>query len=450
MKKIFSICILIVICLSLTSCDLSINSVDTLMRPPKLSGESSLLQMAFDDSIDNDDLVVMKNPISGDYRSSYLFIDLDNDSVDEAFVFYSEPEISSEASFSLFKKDNNKWTKVSNIKGRGEEIYEIDFADINGDKSLEIIISWTFLTDNEKVNSSFSNGYNRVLTVYSYQTNTITLVKSEYFTKMYVDDFNNDNFDEILLLNINLSNAANLTTARLLSFNSEYVIEKDISLNLSNMLDIHNIATDTVDGHTRIYIDGLINENALITDIIDINHQDFIVSLPFHSEDDADVPLSVRGLQFFSVDIDNDGVVEIPTNINMDNAVVISGDSDETLQLPLTIWSELKDNELIDDFKCLYNTSNKYMYIIPDEWDENVAITYNSDNFVLSFYEIDSEETTDNEIISFKVFDINEWSDYTGKYIKFSEDGVFVYTYLFNDRAKYSETDLLENFVIVN
>ncbi len=450
MKKIIAICLAFIICLSFSACDFSINTVDNLMRPPKLSGESSLLQVAFEKSLDNSDSIVMKNPISGDSRSSFLFYDIDSDDIQEAFAFYSDPSISEVAYFSVFKMVNNEWIQVANLKGRGEEIYEIDFADLNGDGILEILISWTFLSDDEKnSNNSFSKTSDRVLTVYNYSDVGINLIKTEYFTKVFVDDFNNDKSDEILLININHSNLSSRTTARILRFDNDYQVIIDKNLILSSMINIYNIVTDNVDGHTRIFIDGSINENTFISEIIDIKQDDFQISLPLYDMNTSDSPLTLRDSQIYSFDVDNDGVVEIPTKETWPNAVNISNNTDESTPLSLTVWSEISEGGLVTDFKCLYNISYNYFYVISDDWIETVSASYHENDSLLSFYEI-LPDGTKNHIISFKLFNRNEWRDYNGKFAKISEDGIFVYAYMFNDDSGYNETNLLKNFVIVN
>lgn len=450
MKKIIAICLVFIICLSFSACDFSINTIDNLMRPPKLSGESSLLQIAFENSLENSDSIVMKNPISGDSRSSFLFYDIDSDNVQEAFAFYSDPAISEIAYFSIFKMNNNDWIQVANVKGRGEEIYEIDFADLNGDGILEILISWTFLSDVEKnTNNSFSKTSDRVLTIYNYSDEGVNLLKAEYFTKIFVDDFNNDKSDEILLININHSNLSSRTTARILRFDNDYQVNTDKNLILSSMINIYNIATDNADGHTRIFIDGSINENTFITELIDIKQDDFQISLPLYEMNTSDSPLTLRDSQIYSFDVDNDGVVEIPTKEIWPNAVNIANNMDESTPLSLTVWSEISDGGIVTDFKCLYNVSYNYFYVISDDWIDTVAASYNDNDSLLSFYEI-LPDGTKNHIISFKLFNSNEWRNYSGKYTKISEDGIFVYAYMFNDDSGYNETNLLKNFVIVN
>ena len=68
--------------------------------------------------------------------------------------------------------------------------------------------------------------------------------KSPFTIANLIDDFNNDNFDELLLININLANNEKRTVARILEFADDYSIEMDKSLTLTNMLEIYNITTD--------------------------------------------------------------------------------------------------------------------------------------------------------------------------------------------------------------
>ena len=239
MKKLILILLVICICLSLTSCDYKISSIESLMRPPKLSGESNLLQKAFEESIGNGKSVIMKTPISGQYRSSYLYFDLENDGEQEAIVFYADPVLDSTPCASIFKHINGKWKSISKIKGKNEEIYEVNFADINGDNILEILISWTGV-----VTSDFGTGNERMLSIYSCDGVTTTLLKSEMYTNIFIDDFNNDGSQEIGLFKLNLSDNQKQTTVRIVDFNNDFSVKSDDNISITGMLEIYNIVTD--------------------------------------------------------------------------------------------------------------------------------------------------------------------------------------------------------------
>ena len=75
-----------------------------------------LLQQAFEKTVSDSDGIVMKNPLSGNYTSSYLVFDMNNDNIDEAFVFYSDLSEDNLACVSIFKIENDDWSFISKIK----------------------------------------------------------------------------------------------------------------------------------------------------------------------------------------------------------------------------------------------------------------------------------------------------------------------------------------------
>lgn len=457
MKKIFSILIIIAICLSLTSCDFNITSIESLMRPPKLSGESSLLQKAFEESVADRDGVIMKTPINGENRSSYLFYDIEKDGTQEAIVFFSEPLKDVYACASIFKFVNNEWKYVSQIKGKGEEIYEVNFADINGDGVSEILLSWSGIGAQEKINvSDFGAGNNRFLAIYSYDGITTTLLKTETYTNLYLEDLNDDRFDEIILFKINLNDNEKRTTAMILGFNDDYTVKFDQLLTLTGFLEIGNIVTDSVEQnnkkHTRIYVDGAVSEIGVITEIIDIEHETFEIVLPLYAQNQSVQPPTLRDSRVYSQDMDNDGIVEIPTIEVLPNGARILEETSERKDLNLTVWSEFTNNEIIVDFKCLLNSTYGYYFIFPDDVKNKITAIYDDNNLTLTFYTINETGTYNSDLFSVKIFFEPDWEENNYKYIKFNENNMYVYGYMILDDTDGMEyVDFInENFKIIN
>lgn len=457
MKKRLVILLILAVCLSLTSCEYNILSIESLMRPPKLSGESSLLQKAFEQSVANGDGIIMKTPISGENRSSYLFFDIEKDGNQEAIVFYSDPLEDTFASASIFKLVGGEWKNISKIKGKSEEIYEVNFADINGDGRSEILLSWTGAGVTEKVSASdFGTGNNRVLTVYSCDGITTTLLKTESYTNMYFEDLNNDDSDEIVLFRINLTDNEKRTTARILSFNKDYSVRLDEISTLTGMTEINNIVTDTViteeKKHTRIFIDGSVSEIGVITEIININCDTFEITLPLYEQNQSQQPLTLRDSRTYCQDIDNDGVVEIPTIEILPYGARISKDTNEREELNLTVWSEFTGTVIKDDFKSLFNSSFGYMFIFPENEKNKTTAVYNDNNFTLTFYSLDEKGTYKDELFSVKAFSEPDWEENNYKYTRLYENGTFVYGYLIIDdtgNEDYKEF-ISENFYVLN
>ncbi len=455
MKKLIAFLIAAIVCLTLSGCDFNIASVDSLMRPPKLSGDSSLLQDAFENSVNYSKSIIMKTPMSGDNRSSYLFYDLDNDETQEAFVFYSDPAVEDVAYVSAFKKIDGNWSCVSNIKGRGEDIYEVNFADINGDGIKEIVISWNSTSQVELANfSDFGSSRNRTMTIYSYNGSSFTLIKTEVFTKAFVDDLNGDNADELFVLNIDLSNQTKNTVGRIISFNSAYEVVNEEEFTITGMLEILNIVTDNYiledEVHTRLYIDGLISETGVLTEVIDIAHSDFSISLPLYESNISEAPLTLRDVRTISQDIDNDGIVEIPTLETLASGTSISSSSVDTMPLNLTVWSELQEGVVVADFKCLLNSTYGYMFVFPDESIGKITVVYNTDTTTLTFHLLDENGTFGGELFSLRAFSKLNWEENDFGYTKLDEKGAYVYGYMMlnTENTESIIEYITENFVI--
>ena len=455
MKKIIAILLITVVCLTLSGCDFNIASVDSLMRPPKLSGDSSLLQEAFENSVNYSESVIMKTPMSGDNRSSFLFYDLDNDETQEAFVFYSDPAVEDVAYVSAFKKIDGNWSCVSNIKGRGEDVYEVSFADINGDGIKEIVISWNSTSQVELANfSDFGSSRNRTMTIYSYNGSSFTLIKTEVFTKAFIDDLNGDNADELFVLNIDLSNQTKNTVGRIISFNSAYKVVNEEEFTITGMLEILNVVTDNYISndavHTRLYIDGLISETGVLTEVIDITHSDFAIKLPLYESNISESPLTLRDVRTNSRDIDNDGIVEIPTLETLVSGTSISSASADAMPLNLTVWSELKDGLIVADFKCLLNSTYGYMFVFPEDSVGKVTVVYNTDTTTLTFYSLDENGTIGSELFSIRAFSKLNWDENDFGYTKLDENGAYVYGYMMlnTENTESIIEYITENFVV--
>ena len=457
MKKISVLFIAIVICCFFSGCSLNISSVDVLMRPPKLSGENSLLQQTFESTVGDSESIVMKTPVSGDNRSSYLLYDLDNDSVREALVLYSDPIKDDIVYVTVFKFINDKWSFVSTIKGRSSEIYSVDFADINGDGRFEILMSWSqVLSGDTFTPASMGSSGEKLLTIYSYNGSSTTLLKNEAYSKLLVEDINNDSADELLILNISLTNQEKVTLGRIVAFDKEYSIEQELKFQITGMLDVYNIVCDTYsineEAHTRVYIDGSISESGIITEVIDIKHNDFSISLPFYESNISAQPLTLRDVRVFSQDIDNDGVIEVPVIEKLPGGIKLSVTDDEKTALNLTVWSEIRENQMIVDSRCLLNGTYGYMFLYPEDWFGNITAVYNEKNATITFYSIDSNETLTSPLFSIRSTFELDWDENNNGYTKFDENGVYVYGYSIvdNENKNLYISTIEDNFILIN
>lgn len=455
MKKVSLVFIILILCFTLHGCDLGFASIDSLMRPPKLNGDNSRIQKAFEETVGESGTVVMKAPLNGENRSSYLLYDIDGDSTKEALVFYSDPAIDEYAYMSVFKQANEDWNCVAKVKGRSDEIYEVIFADINGDGKYEIVVSWTSLLTVDNNSYKYMSSAKRVSTVYSYDGSTLTLIYTEPFSQMLVYDFNQDSSYDILFINIDHSKEKDRTVGKFVRFNDDFSVFQSDDFTMTSLIDVLNITVDTInengDLHTRVYVDGSITQSGLITEIIDITQRPFDISLPLFDLNISAKPPTIRDVGIFSEDFDADGIVEIPVLEALPGAIRISEENNEHSQLNLTVWSEFKNSALTVDSKYIVNSKYGYMFQFPDEWINKYTAVYNSKTATLIFYEIDSNLTLGNHIFSLKAFSEDNWEENNFGFSRLEQNGDYIYGYIIEDEYKklVNYSFIEDNFVII-
>ena len=222
------------------------------------------------------------------------------------------------------------------------------------------------------------------------------------------------------------------------------------------MLDVFNIVCDNYlindESHTRVYIDGSISESGIITEVIDIKHSDLSISLPFYESNISAQPLTLRDVRVYSQDIDNDGVIEVPVIEKLPGGIKVSLNDEEKTALNLTVWSEINNNELVVDSKCLLNGAYGYMFVYPEDWFGSITAVYNEKNATITFYSLDANETLTASLFSIKSTSQLDWEEDNNGYTKLDENGVYVYGYsIIDDENKELYISTIEdNFILIN
>ena len=441
MKRIFALILAVVICLSFTSCEGVLVSVDNLIRPPELSGTDKKLQEAFENSVSEYDSVVLKFPINGKYKSSYILYDIDNKGDDEAIILYSVPSLGSNVIAEIFKYNDDNWVSISKIIADSNHIDELDFADINGDGCNEFFISWSDSHDNNEhldVNLTLNSSHS--LKIYSYDGEEMKLVDEENYSNLFIKDLNNDKASEVVLFNNNISNIENTTSMRILSYNNDFSVKYNNTTVISDMLDIINIVSDrVVDGknsYSRIFVDGSVNESDVVTEIIEINEENFNVTLPLYTDNLRSTPSTLRNNIAICMDVAGDGSVEIPSIDVLPYSEKIT--DGESSPLNLVVWSEFKDNQFKVKYKTLIDMKVGYVAFIPEEYIGTMAVKYDEDNLNYTFYSIDSKGNIQSAVFSFRIFTLPQWEENSFNYESIYENDTYVYAFLIFKADNYN------------
>ncbi len=386
------------ICLTFSGCNFSIaSSIDDLLSPVAPFGENASVQKAMDSYVNC--TYSLKTPTYGDYITSYIFKDIDNDGVDEALCFYEPSDNLGSIFMALMQKSNDEWTVVCSLKGNGKDIYSVNFSDIDGDSTFEIIACWDAISNSTTHNMSIyrlanDNG------AYSIEQLDGGVAVNNY----HCIDLDNDGKQEIFVL-INDSNNSVSAKGQLYSVsNSKFRLLGETKLD-GHITDYTNITSDIVDGRTRIYADAITSTgDSMITEVVFwSDHYDNIVS-PFYSYSTGLNKGTNRSAMVNSLDIDNDGMIEIPLDANIANM---------PQNVKAVDWKKYKNAVLVHSNYSLFIKDDNYIVLVPDDMFDKISVSYDFETRTLAVNDVQSNNLLYSVTLVLKsLYNEDDYSDY--------------------------------------
>lgn len=361
--------------------------INSLMKPPKVEGENLAIQLAFEKNVG--DNYLLKQPIKGDYRSAYTFIDLDGDGDDEVIVFYSGQDAIDIVRMNVLDVIDGEWQSVADFESLHNQIQEVEFADLNGDKLKEIIVGWT----------TYQDDYSKLLSIYKISLKgdgvSIRPVFDDTYSHFEILDIDSDGKKDILSLKrVSVANTPEAEyRASCLSYTSNGIAETaSIPLDLS----IASVTSVTSDFNKetslcRIYIDGYKIDSGMATDCLYWNkNSNCFEKITYGGVSLASI--TARGSGVFCSDINSDGFIEIPIEEFLPASSVISAErSNDAGHQSLIKWVQIGDGVLNTAEYRIINSVFSYSFAFDSNWIGHITVENDISNGVMTFCELKNE-----------------------------------------------------------
>ncbi len=403
-RFIKTIALLIIVMLAFSSCSVfDFYSADSLLRPPKLTGENAALQEAFEKSVGTD--ISLYAPIAGENRTSYIFSDLNSDGVDEAVVFYSLNTNSSVVHMHLLTQKDDEWYSVADITGSGTDVYKVDFCNIDSSYNSEIAVIWSL--DDSKREKTLS--FYRIDSIDN--SGVIASIATIQISDCLFIDVDNDNSSELLYLYYSDASSPYNLNARLIDYNES---EKNF-VPISEMAFRGEVSTllqfsfDKEDNNYRFYFECLAPDNSVFTELMVYNREHGALFTPDY-EGKYIVEYTRRPHRIFSTDFNKDGYLDLAFMLESADSYVVSGEVNTALQLIFTEWHSFFDGRFTSLGKFFVNDFDGFMLRIDDLY-EDYYIVYDELNNVTQVRLKHSDE--ENNI----VFSVSVVKDSQGEHL---------------------------------
>lgn len=416
--------------LMLTGCSIADLGTDNLLRPPKTMGDEAAIEQLIADTTNGK--YTLKYPKNGSYKSAIIMKDLDGDDTAEAIAFCKEGDSVTGIHMLVMFDNDGEWELSSDSVTETTDIDCVDFADVNADGRLEILLGSTTYTTN--INQ---------LSCYSYADGTTDSISSnQIYSSFYCGDFNADGDDEIISLL--LYSTENEASASMLDYNEDKnslytkaTVSMDPNVVKYKNVTVSPLGTDA----TGIVIDGSFSNEDINTQIIYYNKELSLLRNPLFK--DKSKSFTQRSLNIISSDIDNDSFVEIPAVA----ALPHPKDSDEQdTAVSKVEWYSFNPNDETTSIKTTMIAcySLKFAIKIPESWNSNtVTATLDTENNCVQFYEWNKSDYG-SKLFEIKMFDVADWNKgkYSDDYTLISKDDNHAYTFKNeNSESEYSLSD---------
>ncbi len=435
MKK-FKTIIALALVLLLSGCSAFSFDGSDIMCPPKATGNKAEIQKLIDKQTKGS--YSLKYPKNGVNRSSIIMQDMDNDGEDEAIAFYSDD---SQTIHALFVEcEDSDYSTIGDVELEGSNIDRVDFADLNGDKTYEILIGCSSATTSQNSLSVFD--YNETVEKLDFTTNYSSLVTG---------DFNYDKSDDILLISLYSGDISAL--AKLLSYTKGSLFEISSTELDANVTSLASVRYGQISyGVYGAVIDGINANGDYTTQVVLFDPSLPALLNPLYSF--SGYSATKRSTGIYSTDFDKDELIEVPVC----SLMPYSENEDLATISRKVDWSNFDTTSytLKSDLSSILCPKDGYILTMPEKWNGVVTARYNEkerETKVMGFKYVGNTFKLTDEIVTIKAYLEEDFDKNSSGYIEFLRSGSTVYAYSIGKADTYlsvSGDELKTMFSLVN
>lgn len=388
-KKFLCLLLAFCICSALCGCAFT-DKTDEMVSPPELTGQMYPIGQALSESAGDYKLVY---PTAGDHRSAIILEDVNGDAVFEAFAFYStnDDEMTT-MHINLICQKNGEWISVSDQTIVATGVETVDFCDLNGSGTSEVLVGWEVNGNTEKQ-----------LSVFEFDNEQLVQKMLQPYTGFVCCDLDNNGINEIFVHLLNASEKINKATVY--NYNDSGVAQTAGCLLDANVKTASAPVISVLSsGQKAIYIDEIKGVGS-VTEVLYLSRGELVNPLLDKEASNENI-LTLRAASLEMTDINDDGIIEIPVASELPNAA----DSDEKLYY--TNWCSFNGEKLSIKLITVVNTVDGYYLELPNNLIGSIAVLKDTDNHKRSFYLYDAATDTVGEMLFVtSAINIKDWED---------------------------------------
>lgn len=379
MRKFIIFAALIAAILTLSGCN--ITKMDEMYRLPKRSQEQTDLQAVMDEAMSGKEYSA---PLSGDNRQTVQTADLNGDGKKE-YILFAKDTSENPLHIFIFSQVKNEYQLIDTIQTSGSAFDQVEYAQIDGNPGQELVVG-----------HQVSDQVLRTVSVYSMVNQSVQQLMSSGYSKFLCTDLTQNDLKELFILRSGQSDGEN-GIAELYSLDGGTVQRFNEAVMSRPADHIKRVMIGKLnDGIPAVYVASEVDDSAIITDVYALVNEKFSnVSVSVESGTSIQ---TLRNYFVYAEDIDGDGVLELPSLVELGDAPANS----DILSHHVIRWFAVQsDGKMIDKLYTYHNHAGGWYLELNSMIADSVTVEQLGNTY--QFYYWKDNFTTSQKLLSIVV-----------------------------------------------
>ena len=341
----------------LAGCGAAPAGVEDLLRAPQLDGQQNEVEKALIAYLG--ETPQMKYPTTGGNLSPFVFDDWDGDGATDAAALYVSTAKGQNVHLAVLESVEGEWVVTQEREGLSTSVESIETASLRGAESTQLLVGYAAASGE------------KYLAVYSYQNETLNEVFHQPYSQYELRDISGSGGNDLVI--IGPESGSGLQLQMLTAQDGQFIPVMPPLAVGNQFTSCEGLYTSKGDdGSYYLILDGQTgNANSLASMILyyDARQQQLVTYHPI-TVDDLFAATQRYSSLLKSQDIDSDGTVEIPTQLDgagMENLAVN--------RLSFVAWMDYTtEYEQVKSFGVA-DLEYGYYLELPGEWQGQIMLT---------------------------------------------------------------------------
>lgn len=348
-------------------------TVEEMYKIPRRSAEYHNLQAVIDQAMDGQ---VYAAPVSGENQQTVQMSDLTGDGREE-YIVYSRDESDKPMKILVFsQQDDGKFELLEQIESNGNTFEKVEYVDMDGKPGNEIVVG-----------RRLNNQLIRIVSVYSFASGKSDQLMNAIYSRFLTCNLNEDSKNELMIIRHGDS-ATNNAAAVIYNYENGN-IERSREADLSEQLEhIRRITVGRLhNGQNAVFIASAVNDSSIITDVFAMKNGK-LTNIADASEQGTNVE-TLRNHYIYAEDIDEDGVIELPSLTTMKSLGTHQGSKKQHL---IRWYAMDPDGKEVDKLYTYHNFENGWYLSLDIEKGPRLAVDQDKNTYTYFIWSDDFQE----------------------------------------------------------